>query len=144
MPRLIDADALINDVIERYCKDCERRKGIKNGKQIFIYDIGEAPCRACAVDDMKDELENAPTEPQYLDLENTTIMGYRLRDLCLLSEALRESHIDKIDLIRFVNNVESAYNYATGEFTKSIKRSLEKSFEGLWDVDEEGDDVKTD
>ena len=89
-------------------------------------------------------IQDAPTEPQYLDLENTTIMGYRLRDLYLLSEALRESHIDKIDLIRFVNNVESAYNYATGEFTKSIKRSLEKSFEGLWDVDEEGKDAKTD
>ena len=61
MPRLIDADALIDDVTERYCKNCERRKGIKNGKQKVIYDIGDAPCRACAVDDMKDELENAPT-----------------------------------------------------------------------------------
>ena len=60
MPRLIDADALINDVTERYCKNCERRKGIKNGKQKVIYDIGDAPCRACPVDDMKDELENAP------------------------------------------------------------------------------------
>lgn len=82
-------------------------------------------------------IQDAPTEPQYLDLENTTIMGYRMRDLYLLSEALRESHIDKIDLIRFVNNVESAYNYATGEVMKSIKRSLEKSLEGLWDVNEE-------
>lgn len=61
MPRLIDADALIDDVTERYCNNCERRKGIKNGKQKVIYDIGDAPCRACAVDDMKDELENAPT-----------------------------------------------------------------------------------
>lgn len=61
MPRLTDANALINDVIERYCKDCERRKGIKNGKQKFVYDIGEVPCRACPVDDMQDELENAPT-----------------------------------------------------------------------------------
>lgn len=59
--RLIDADALIDDVNERYCKDCERRKGIKNGKKKVIYDIGDAPCRACPVDDMKDELENAPT-----------------------------------------------------------------------------------
>jgi hypothetical protein len=48
-------------VIERYCKDCERRKGIKNGKLKFIYDIGDAPCRACVIDDMIDELENAPT-----------------------------------------------------------------------------------
>lgn len=61
MPRLVDADALINDVTERYCKDCDRRKGIKNGVIKTLYEIGEAPCRACPVDDMKDELENAPT-----------------------------------------------------------------------------------
>lgn len=61
MERLIDADALVNDVTERYCKDCERRKGIKNGKRRFIYDIGDAPCRACGVYDMIDDLENAPT-----------------------------------------------------------------------------------
>lgn len=27
----------------------------------FIYEIGEAPCRACEVDDVKAELEEAPT-----------------------------------------------------------------------------------
>lgn len=61
MPRLIDADALINDVTERYCKDCERRKGIKNGVIKTLYEIGGAPCRACSLDDMKDTLESAPT-----------------------------------------------------------------------------------
>ena len=61
MSRLIYADALIADVTERYCKDCNKRKGMKNGKLRTIYEIGEAPCRACDVDDMKDELENAPT-----------------------------------------------------------------------------------
>ena len=61
MPRLIDVDAFLDDVTERYCKDCERRKGIKNGKKKFIYDIGDAPCRACEVDDMKYELERVPT-----------------------------------------------------------------------------------
>lgn len=61
MPRLIDADALIGDVTERYCKDCNRRKGIKNGVIKTLYEIGEVPCRACSLDDMKDTLENAPT-----------------------------------------------------------------------------------
>ena len=59
--RLIDADALIDDLMERYCKECDKRKGIKNGKRQFIYEIGEAPCRACDVDDAKVELEEAPT-----------------------------------------------------------------------------------
>lgn len=59
--RLIDADALCDDVMERYCKDCEKRKGIKRGKWRVIYEIGEVPCRACDVDDMKMELDEAPT-----------------------------------------------------------------------------------
>ena len=59
--RLIDADALYDDVMERYCKDCEKRKGMKRGKRRMIYEIGEAPCRACYVDDVKMELDEAPT-----------------------------------------------------------------------------------
>lgn len=59
--RLIDADALIDDLMERYCKECNKRRGIKNGKWRIIYEIGEAPCRACEVDDVKAELEEAPT-----------------------------------------------------------------------------------
>ncbi len=59
--RLIDADALIDDLMERYCKECDKRKGVKNGKWQIIYEIGEAPCRACEVDDVKAELEEAPT-----------------------------------------------------------------------------------
>lgn len=59
--KLIDADALIDDMMERYCKECNNRRGIKNGKYRIIYEIGEAPCRACEVDDVKAELEEAPT-----------------------------------------------------------------------------------
>ena len=59
--RLIDADKLEDDVMERYCKDCEKRKGMKRGKWRVIYEIGEAPCRACYVDDVKMELDEAPT-----------------------------------------------------------------------------------
>lgn len=59
--RLIDGDALIDDLMERYCKECNKRKGIKNGKYRIIYEIGEVPCRACEVDDVKAELEEAPT-----------------------------------------------------------------------------------
>ena len=63
--RPIDADALIDKSIELYCKDCDRRKGIKNGKWRIVYEIGDAPCRACGIDDMKDDIEDAPTiEPK--------------------------------------------------------------------------------
>ena len=59
--RLIDADALLNEVFERHCKNCDKRKGIKNGAYRIIYEIGEAPCRACEIDDITDYLEEAPT-----------------------------------------------------------------------------------
>lgn len=61
MPRLIDADALIAETMKNRCADCDRRKGIKRGKITFVYDFGEAPCRACDVGDMIDTLEEAPT-----------------------------------------------------------------------------------
>ena len=61
MSRLIDADALIDDMEKRYCKDCERRKGVKGGKVRMLYEIGEAPCRACGMMDAMDEIYNAPT-----------------------------------------------------------------------------------
>ena len=59
--RMIDADALIDVLTQRCCKNCIKRMGIKNGKQRMIYEIGDAPCRACEVDDIKAELDDAPT-----------------------------------------------------------------------------------
>ena len=59
--RLIDADALIDDVMDRYCCSCDKRKGMKNGKYRIVYRVGDAPCRACDIDDMKCELDDAPT-----------------------------------------------------------------------------------
>ena len=49
--RLIDADATIKYLREFRCKDCDRRKGMKNGKIRFCYEIGDAPCRACDIGD---------------------------------------------------------------------------------------------
>lgn len=59
--RLIDADVLLDKAIEQYCKDCDKRKGIKSGKWRVVYEIGDAPCRACGVGDVIDEIEEAPT-----------------------------------------------------------------------------------
>lgn len=52
--RLIDADASIKYLQEFRCKDCDRRKGMKNGKIRFCYEIGDAPCRACDIGDTID------------------------------------------------------------------------------------------
>ena len=59
--RQIDADALIADMTNRYCMDCVKRKGMRNGKLKFVYAIGDTPCRACGVGDAIDDIENAPT-----------------------------------------------------------------------------------
>lgn len=52
--RLIDADATIKYLREFRCKDCDRRKGMKNGKIRFCYEIGDAPCRVCYIGDTID------------------------------------------------------------------------------------------
>ncbi len=52
--RLIDADATIKYLEDFRCKDCDKRKGMKNGKIRFCYEIGDAPCRACDIGDTID------------------------------------------------------------------------------------------
>jgi hypothetical protein len=47
MSKHIDADALIADMQERYCKPCKERKE----------DYNEVRCRACWVDDAMDEID---------------------------------------------------------------------------------------
>ena len=84
--RLIDANACIDDLMKRYCKECDKRKGMKNGKRQFIYEIGEAPCRACEVDDVKAELEEAPTI-EAIPISFLREKGRYLRDNNLKDEA---------------------------------------------------------
>lgn len=58
---LIDRDEFIAEQRHLYCENCERRKGMKNGKMKFVYDIGDAPCRACGYGDVLDDIDDAPT-----------------------------------------------------------------------------------
>ena len=50
----ISKDAFVKQQREQYCVNCERRKGTKNGKRIFVHEIGEVTCRACDLEDMID------------------------------------------------------------------------------------------
>ena len=61
--RLIDADSLIKQTTEHICEKCDRRRGMKDGKltKRFVYEIGDAPCRACEIGDMHEYLDDAPT-----------------------------------------------------------------------------------
>lgn len=60
--RLIDVDAFIKQQTEQICKNCDRRRGMKDGKltKRFVYAIGDAPCRACGTGDMLDYVDDAP------------------------------------------------------------------------------------
>ena len=68
--RAIDADTLINEIKKNRCADCDRRKGIKQGKMTFVYDFGEAPCRACDVGDTIDIFDEAPTVGGWISVKD--------------------------------------------------------------------------
>ena len=59
--RLIDADAFEADRRKHYCENCEMRKGKKNGRWTFVYEIGGAACLPCGIEDALDDLEDATT-----------------------------------------------------------------------------------
>ena len=60
MAEYIEREAFLEQKREQYCKDCARRKGMRNGKYKTLYEIGEAPCRACGIDDVLNDVEEFP------------------------------------------------------------------------------------
>jgi len=60
MANYIDSEAFLAEQRNLYCENCARRKGMKNGKMRFVYEIGDAPCRACGIGDVLDDVENFP------------------------------------------------------------------------------------
>jgi hypothetical protein len=57
MPEYINRTAFLEQYRSLYCSDCDRRKN-SNGK--IVYEIGDAPCRACDTGDMLDSVEDFP------------------------------------------------------------------------------------
>ena len=80
MSELIDRQAFIEKERRLYCEDCDRRKGKKNGKLTVCYEIGEAPCRACWLDDALGDLEDFPTASPWhrVEEEEPTKAGWYL------------------------------------------------------------------
>ncbi len=71
MSELIDRQAFIEQERKLYCEDCDRRKGTKNGKpNVICYEIGEAPCRACWLDDALGDLEDFPAASPWHRVED--------------------------------------------------------------------------
>ena len=70
MSDLIDRQAFIERERKLYCEDCDRRKGKKNGKLTVCYEIGEAPCRSCWLDDALTDLEDFPAAPRWVRCED--------------------------------------------------------------------------
>ena len=61
MSDMIDRQAFIEHECKLYCEDCDRRKGMRNGRKVFCYEIGGVPCRSCWIDDVLTDLEDFPT-----------------------------------------------------------------------------------
>lgn len=56
----IERERFLAEQRHLYCENCARRKGMKNGKMRFVYEIGDAPCRACGIGDVLDDVEDFP------------------------------------------------------------------------------------
>ena len=91
MSKHIDVEKFIADKKEMYCKDCERRKGKKNGKTVTLYDIGEAPCKSCGVFDMFDDLEDYPDA----DVQKVKHGTFKGEETIALSNCRQCSHCNK-------------------------------------------------
>ena len=85
MAKYIDRDAFLAHERAWYCDQCDRRK---NSKGKTVYEIGEAPCRACDIWDILDLLEDYPTADvverkrgKWLDdgLDGIGVMGIEYR-----------------------------------------------------------------
>lgn len=57
MAEYINRDMFLEQERLWYCSNCDRRK---NSKGKTVYEIGEAPCRACYIGDVLDSLEGYP------------------------------------------------------------------------------------
>ena len=57
MTEYISREAFLESQQHLYCDNCARRK---NGKGKFVYEIGDAPCRACDIGDVLDSVEDFP------------------------------------------------------------------------------------
>lgn len=57
MSDYINRDEFIESKRFLYCENCSRRK---NGNGKIVYDIGDAPCRACGIGDVLDDVEDFP------------------------------------------------------------------------------------
>lgn len=62
----IDREQFIADMRTLYCFYCDKRRGMKNGKMQFCYDIGDAPCRACGIHDILTVLEDYKTAQRWI------------------------------------------------------------------------------
>ncbi len=105
--RPIDADAFVERYRKLYCEDCDRRKGMKNGKMKFVYPIGGAPCRACEVDDMLDAVDDAPT----ITTEKLTGMKDKLIErICANCDTPPETRLRLCGECPIISPIREAFN----------------------------------
>lgn len=57
MDEYINRSTFLKQERQWYCSNCDMRK---NSKGKTVYEIGDAPCRACYVGNILDDVENCP------------------------------------------------------------------------------------
>ena len=113
MSELIDRQAFIENERRLYCEDCDRRKGKKNGKLTVCYEIGEAPCRACWLDDALGDLDDFPTASPWHRVEEPPKEG----TWCVIAKhSYLQPHNLFYDIAHYLHGTFSVYDSGVGDW----------------------------
>lgn len=97
--RLIDADATVQYLRRFRCADCDRRKGMKNGKVRFCYEIGDAPCRACDIGDTIEYFLDEDISPTIPAIPVEWLKSKRKE---ALHEGMRPDEVEAVEMVMWM------------------------------------------
>ena len=121
MSELVDKDAFLKQERKWYCENCDRRKGVKNGRKCFVYEIGEVPCRACDVDDVLDDLEcfeTIDTAPRWVRCEEELPKNVANRVLAYCQNGVMyAAHYEGGETDKWYMNIGTRWEEGTGNLT---------------------------
>lgn len=71
--------------------------------------------------------EQAFNDPDFLD--SITLAGYKVRDLIIIADMLKDKDISSVKLDNYISGVKDGYSKAQKDFEEALKESINKIIE---------------